>query len=381
MIKNLCIVTLAVSFFACQSDSNNEQPFQLGKISEQTISVDSATNYDYFYMQAVGDRYLAGLDIVFQSLNIFDLKEGKLAKKLEISSEGENGMLPIKGFHFHNWDSIFLFHRYPTTIYLVDSSGTIKNKWFVDAPLPGNLKNDYLLEVGALCPQNFFNAKTKTFDMVLYHNLGSLIEIYSLPIFGQFSLDSGKVTNVYANRSESFLQLLLDNKSYGPLRTNPKFFVQDSLTYVASQYEHVIKVYNNKTNKEIKQVEAKSRFLDKFPTVEFVGLSIDEMKKSEVESPGYDNFVYDPHRKLYYRAAKHKNSYKDALGRINLYEESPWSLMVFDQELKFLGELAFEAGKYDFRHIFPTQDGLLLKNVMEQEGEMKFSLFNVPQLL
>jgi Domain of unknown function (DUF4221) len=381
-MKIFLILAISILTVSCSlKDKDSSEALTIKKLEEISVPVDSSTNYNFFmmdYFEAHGNSYLIGFDIIFQSVNIFDMTKKNLLKKIAINSEGENGMKKIDGVFFHNFDSIFLFHRYPTTLYMVDTSGTIKSLWDMENPLPNPLHDyAYLLEVSFANKQAYFDNKSTSIALQLYYDIQPPLKSLSLPIVGHYSLKENAVSKAYAVRPQEYLDLLIDKKFYGALRMNPRFVVLRDTTYVAYPFDHFIEVYNNKSGKKLSEINCRSAMIGEFSTspVDYEG--IEKSEKYYIEEPSYDGLIYDKYREAIYRIVKHTQPYKDANNKKNLITESPWSLLVLDKNLNILGESTFSEKIYDYTQVFVNRQGLVVKHLDEQDGVIKISVFDI----
>jgi hypothetical protein len=381
-MKNIILLSCCALVASCTNRAASVNAIDsLPLKSTVSINVDSLTNYNFFSMQLfekAGKSYLIGFDAIFQSVNVFDLSTEKLERKIQISTEGENGMLKIDGVYFHNFDSIFLFHRYPTKVYMVDYSGSIKSKWEVDKPLPGPLQSHkYLLEVGFANKQVYFNPHNRSLNLQIYYDIQPVLKSLSLPVIGEYDLDADSVINAYGCRPKDYLDLFVNNEFYGALRMNPRFAVIDSITFIAYPFSHEVEIYNNRSGIKMGEVSCKSKFVDHFNTtsVEYPGAEASE-RYLTVE-PSYDGLIYDKYRDKIYRIVKHSQSYKDDDDKKNLLNEASWSLMILDRNLRTVDEVSFAAKQYDFTNAFVNKDGLVVRHVDKEDGKIEVSVFDV----
>lgn len=382
---NKLFIPFIVLVTSCSMSSKENSNVTLEKLSEISILVDSSTNYNFFSMDVYEtneNSYLIGFDIIFQTVNVFDLNQRKLIKKLSMTTEGENGTKKIDGVFFHNFDSIFLFHRYPTTVYLTDTSGVIKHIWPVINPLPKPLDGyKYLLELSFANKQAYFEDQTKSIYLQLYYDTQPMLKSMSLPVIGQYFLNDDAVKNTFATRPQEFLDLLIDNKFFGAIRLNPRFVVIRDKTYLAYPFDHSIEVYDSKSGKKVGETICKSELDDEFATTNLEYPGAEETEKYYIEEPSYEGLIYDKYRDLIYRIVKHSQPYKDENNKRNMLNESPWSLLILDNSLRTIAESHFEGKLYDFNNVFISKNGLIVRHLDEHDGIIKVSLFDVNKII
>ncbi len=72
------------------------------------------------------EHYLLNVNMRNNSLQLYDLEQSQLIKKIKFEMEGPDGVGDILGTYFHNLDSIFLFSQVLPQIVLTDTSGKVK---------------------------------------------------------------------------------------------------------------------------------------------------------------------------------------------------------------------------------------------------------------
>jgi len=345
------------------------------------IALDSLTSGEFVMMtmfESGEETFLIGLDIVFQSVNVYSLSRQALIKRLFITDEGPNAMSKIDGMYFHNFDSIFLVHRYPTEMYLVDSSGTVKRKWDTSKPLPHPYSDyKYLLEVSFFNDQVYFSREDNSLYVQLFFDVRPSLKAFSMPLVGKYSLDESVVVTAFCQRPKEFLDLVARNKFYGALRTNPRFVVLDGSAYVAYPFEHWLRVYNVSTGEEIDRKEIKSDLVEFFSTTSMTYSGQEDEYEHHTIEPAYHNFIYDHYRNVFYRIVKCKQRYKDSNGKKNLYNEASWSLMVLDRSLNVIGEAVLPEKMFDFTKVFVGKRGIIVKRLAGSNSALKLVRLNL----
>jgi len=100
------------------------------------------------------------------------------------------------------------------------------------------------------------------------------------------------------------------------------------------------------------------------------------MEKYYTQEPSYDGLIYDKYRSVIYRIVKHEQPYKNSDDMKNLMNESSWSILILDKDLKVLGEAIFDEKLYDFMNVFVNKEGLIVKHLDEKDGVIKASIFS-----
>ncbi|MDI9319244.1 MAG: hypothetical protein QM530_02105 [Phycisphaerales bacterium] len=89
---------------------------------------------------------------------------------------------------------------------------------------------------------------------------------------------------------------------------------------------------------------------------------------------------YDKHQSLVYHFLKHKGEYVTKEGEKNAYYDMPFSLLVYDKDLKLQKELLLGVKKYWPLKTFITNDGLYIaghKSTQKTEGKTMFYRFHI----
>ncbi|MFK8104313.1 MAG: DUF4221 family protein [Saprospiraceae bacterium] len=94
---------------------------------------------------------------------------------------------------------------------------------------------------------------------------------------------------------------------------------------------------------------------------------------NELANNGYTTIRYDPYHKLIYRIVSLAT--EDTINYIhpffNTNDKKPFSIMIYDLEMKLLSEIKFPAHRYNSKNIIPTPEGLLLD--VTNEGNPRFT--------
>lgn len=111
-----------------------------------------------------------------------------------------------------------------------------------------------------------------------------------------------------------------------------------------------------------------------------------ESQKYSFASSRYENLLYDRYREVYYRFA-FPDLEVDTEEEVRALRNNPgpFVVMIFDKELKLLGETYFEGGMYLPMNAFVGKKGLYLStnnpdNPENQEDKMGFEIFELKKL-
>lgn len=150
-MKVILFLYISTIIISCQATKEIKGGFGVTArlVNEAQFEIDSITDANSRTVNIYKDEnttYLAYHHISSNSISIFDLKSQKMVSKITFEKEGPNGLGEgITAMYFHNFDSIFLLASLAQKIYLLDSSGVIKNNF--------NVANDYsYIDFGTVSP-------------------------------------------------------------------------------------------------------------------------------------------------------------------------------------------------------------------------------------
>jgi len=114
----------------------------------------------------------------------------------------------------------------------------------------------------------------------------------------------------------------------------------------------------------LKKVNAPSIYLRPFPPQPYTD-SIDRNLALSVRYVAqiqlYGALIRDPFAKRYYRIAIHEQNIAEQ-NRNPQCSEKPWSIMILNENLEFVGEQEMETAKYSYSDIVVVKEGLLIRN-------------------
>jgi hypothetical protein len=125
--------------FSCSSVKENSGSVTLIKTESVKLPLDSGVvpqSKAIFYLENEPDKNLVGyLNLKTVSSNavneivVFDLDNACIHKRIQLDREGEDGVGKVRGFWFHNRDSIFITSLGDKKVYLVNDAGKVMDKF------------------------------------------------------------------------------------------------------------------------------------------------------------------------------------------------------------------------------------------------------------
>lgn len=314
-------------------------------------SISPKTRFLQYYEEPQKAWLLFGNEDINEAI-LYELPSGKIEKRMKFDMRGSNRIGIYKGAFIHNFDSIFVISgTYYTEFFLIDTAGTVKDKFSVESINNGEFHNGLVPLYCHLSMETVFrngllnlntdvmaaisNADLHTQSICISYDIGKgeLIERFKYPEFddtyksplGYYSRAHNGSDFIYSFRRLDDLYILKGNGAYEIMPCQSQFRRQD-LDWI-----------NNRTDPIVIQ------------------------KKRGVENPRYGSIMFDKYRKLFYRIFK--PGYKLKTGdSADQYSEYPplFSLMVIDENLTLIGETLMPMNTYDPEMAFITRDGLFL---------------------
>lgn len=258
--------------------------------------------------------------------------------------------------YFHNTDSIFLFHKRSGRFKIINANGHLVDSFLVPLLIDSTPFSIYYNSShNIICSNNLLY-------LTVYPVVG-LIDFYRYPTEIKYDLITHKIQSHYLKFPDNYVV----GREWGGIgRSNSKCIGRDGIiVHSFSVFEPLITILNGKI--QLQKI-ANSNYLINFPPKYYNDSFSNDSKYvfTYAASIGYyPDLFYDKYRNYYCRVVAHDNSINQKANMIPDYLDRTWSIMLYDQNFKFLGETFYEGGKYDFHHIMATELGLwvLSKNV------------------
>jgi hypothetical protein len=368
--------------FACNSKSYKENTIiQLKSIGEASLMIDETTP-DF----SMGLQYVeAGQEMVFNinwttnSLQMYDLENGELIKNIQFEKEGDQGVGELMAFHVHTMDSIFLFPFGTSYCSLADTSGKVKKRFRYEAPenhTPGFVHNISYISPPIVQGSKVI-LKTRPAIVSNYNEMTNEMLAKSHLTF-KLDLESLKTTLLSQFYPVEYLEKGSRRFDFSMVEGDGKVvysFFGDHNLYWSENFEG-----------PLKSIDGRSSYLNEALPLFPKGGPVLESQKYSFASSRYENLLYDRYREVYYRFA-FPDLEVDTEEEVRALRNNPgpFVVMVFDKNLKLLGETYFEGGMYLPMNAFVGKKGLYLStnnpdNPENQEDKMGFEIFELKKL-
>jgi hypothetical protein len=142
-VKNTIYAIILLSLFGCQNDERNSttNEITLNLIGEKRFEFDSETpsyNPQYQIIEEDSLRILIFFNKKNNSLYQYNYENQELIRKIKFNKEGSDGTGEnIRGFLYHNKDSIFLHSYTNRSLLLFNNDAELKNKLSLTSEVQG----------------------------------------------------------------------------------------------------------------------------------------------------------------------------------------------------------------------------------------------------
>ncbi len=291
-------------------------------------------------------------------LLVYDIPSGSLIKRTRFEKEGVNAVRGgfFRGFMMTDCDRIFISGLADGRIYETDTTGCIKNEMrFSDS------ENEYCPLV---CMDD--NGKMELIDGKLYLPQGLNFQLDDKVMEGPLMCCVDMETGDARPLSINFPQQLKEER-----------VVRGEPTNIAADYKYCFDghhfVYSFAYSDELMVVDTqtfdvsykpgKSRYVSggiRVPT--FRNTDMANVERRILESPAYDNILYDNENEVYYRIVYVPQEIEKDMDLISLIRSGrkQFSVMVYDENFNVIGEERFPEYAYNPKLIFVYQGSLYI---------------------
>ena len=184
------------------------------------------------------------------------------------------------------------------------------------------------------------------------------VKMYDYPMTAVYNLRTGEIKTTGILYPKHYHE-----HDYGLLRTITQIYPPNKIIYNPRAQDEVWE-YDLQTDSIIKHV-FRSRFQEKeILPINFKSTpkTKDRLVKHRDLSGEYTHLVYDSYRKVYYRFFKHFRPEKGADGLYLTNRDDVYSLIVADENFRFLGEMVLPEPCFFIYFAFATPNGLIINN-------------------
>lgn len=382
--SKLLVLTIAIIVIGCKeksnktnndlTDNNVNYDKSLKVVDSLSIEIDNEISFMYNNTQIIkrNDETIALIgDLNNNGFFEINLEQEKLGEKYYYNATGPNGLGSNRNgnfFYYHNADTIFVFGKQSKKIFLTNSELEIKNVY--DLPSIANFELGELI-VSTTRPVKY-NNKEKTLSFVTYPTTAAKITNSAEdPISVSFSIEKKTLLKSEITYSKT------NQKNNHPIYVMPTVLFLNDKEIVLFPFDS--KFYFNDGN-GWNTKDFKSDYINSYTPMEG---DLSKMRQYDVE--GSYNFYLlsnDQDEYIYLISEIGIPFINNNTGEKNLYEEKPFSVMVFDKNLNKISENKFPGGIYKTLNAFVANGGLYLSknnpiNSEFEENKYKYDFLKV----
>jgi len=374
--------------FGCEKSIENSYSIKLVPLRKIEIPLDENTSSSWENLQYLdlGEiEYLVfndGIKSLEKKIHFTNVIDTSDSFEVNVSLEGPDGVGHLDGFYIRNLDSIFILNRFAYRLYLVDSSGSVKETY----PLLGsNFQVEsnltYLPGILPFCP-------------IL--DLGNQLFIPARP-------DVNPLDNYNYKAFKTGVLLDLTDKSFEYVLDFPKSYhnsgfwgiwlempsntinLKDSLILQSFPIEDRLMVYDFNLNLIDTPSLFSEYYVGKFSSLPESTLDPEIFYPHIYSNPSNKSILFDPYRDLYYRIfnGPYPETTIENMARSNFLtwdeknEYPKRMIMVFDRNFKELGIIELDNERYFVDFIRVVKEGLLIPVQSDYEDKKVFEIFEV----
>ena len=303
-----------------------------------------------------GKAYLSFKNEVEPEILFYEMSSGNLVKRVVYAVEGDNAITGgFMGYHAIDFNHIYIPSMYVTTIFITDTTGTIKDKI------------------------NFSQTDTNQPLIPFIPGLYGTVEIidaqfYILqtvnPMLREKALEDSPVSVVIDTMQHVVRALpmkfpqLITYKDFGTSAGNGedyyRCFTGDNFVY--SFYYSELMYKADIRHQNVTSCPVKSRYIDKVEILRNSSNNQNAILKDRAEQANYGSVLYDKYRKVYYRVAYPASTIEESDNYLKIIRSGKknFSIMILDKDLNVIGETLFPDYTFNPHLWFVREEGLYI---------------------
>lgn len=340
---------LIVSLLIASCNSNDRYSLVDNTISKEIINInkeiirieiDSLTLHTFSYLQYIEAENIAeiiGYNNKTHAFDIIDLGDRSIKDHINLEKDGPNSISSVKGFHYYNEDSIFIFDG--RRIIIIDSKGIVKFRTDLFSNFEEG-KSRYFPHSDYFADLRYFPSKNSLYFRIVYNDRKLVENGKSRPLIGEFNFSINEVVNllpVYASKL---------------FWTNPEDYgLHSSINYTCGRNKIY---YNFPAESNIYTID-----FDGTNNIYHGGKSIFTKNYADKMEPGEDYYfkyykeeiffyplLFPIEENYFIRLHWGELTLKKDNNEFSLLEEKPLYITIFDKELNYIKELEINNKDY-----------------------------------
>lgn len=319
----------------------------------KSFSLDSDVRYNAFYLYSFSDdkgkEYLSFLNYRTNQILFYDLNTSEFLFKLNLDSEGPNGIVQPTGYYIKDFDNIYVSSYAYSGLIKVDTTGCIVQK------IPYGTTSEGYKVLPSYAPSSHPYIPPVIIGKEIYITQNAVARFHSI---AETPLSVVIDTVQKSNKGLPLTYSILTKKE---LQANDTRFsrVFNGKDFVYSFYVDEDIIVTPTNHSELRTVNVKSKYIDSPAEVQE---NSEKGPKLNLELARYGDLIYDPYREVYYRFAYPKTTLDDKIrwwGKA-VYGRKIFSVIILNKEFEIIGETLFPEAIYNSYVFFVHKDGLYI---------------------
>lgn len=386
MVKYLLLLCLAVLTFSCTSkvNTNKYSLKETGHVLSFPVAEDiKVPQYCVFHFEERGKNYLSFQNLPKSDILIYSIESQNLVKRLHVNTEGDNSVVGgFGGYYIADMEHIFIPSMYVSTIFVVDTTGIVKEKINYSKTNDNKLLKPFMPSDKA---QMVFIGNDLYIPQTINLRLGDKA-ISESPIKVVFDT----LKNIVEPLPMRFPPLI----SYKDFGTVGAFGAEYSCCYDGNNFIYSFNAdedlyITSSKHEEIEKKKAKSKYIDDVTVFRSTEGNFQKMMKAQCEHASYGKILHDKYRNVYYRFVYPPCDINDYSGDyVDLLRSGrkSFSIIVLDHEFNVIGETSFPAYTYNPNLSFILEDGLYIslshiKNPDYSDDILRFQKLELKEII
>lgn len=376
MRKILLFLSFCILISCKNEKSSNLYSYNLKATdSVKSFTLDSDVRYNAFYLYTFNDHkgkeYLSFLNYRTNQILFYDLKTTDFLFKLDLNSEGPNGIVQPTGFYIKDFDDIYVSSYAYSGLIRVDTSSHVVQK------IPYGTTDKGYNVVPSYTPSSHPYIPPIIIDGKIYITQQNAVQ------FSPATKTPLSVAIDTVQKKCEGLPLTYGILTDEELRANDTRFsrIFNGEDFVYSFYVNEDIIIASVDHSKVRRIKVKSKYIES-PTG--IQEHSEQGPKLNLELARYGDLVYDPYREVYYRFVYPKTSLEDNIrwwGK-SVYGRKLFSVIILNKEFEIIGETLFPEAVYNSYVFFVHKDGLYISRDYQMlygqsEDYMTFELFNL----
>ncbi|MBO6662289.1 MULTISPECIES: DUF4221 family protein [Roseivirga] len=386
---NYVLISYLLIVFSCQKTAENESLTYDCKLEQQykeltnsiirSIKIDNDSLIGLYSKISVisseDGEFLYGINFGLNRIEKFNLTNETYIKTIYTNTPVELRQLPLSEAKFINQDSIILFGSGGRMV-IMNEAEKVVDKWDFSKLISPNS------DLSGVDPLNnsesFFFYKNKIYVRSFPPlNWDKDVEFYEKPFMLEFDPVNLKVTKLLG----MFPELMTadpNNYFYNDYKFSwTKFKNNPGELIISYRRAHCLQILDLSSSNST-FVSAKSKFLNDFELIPREYNS--QAGRNILVSQGiYHNLIFDSYRKLYYRIVSHSQPLRNSTtNRINSAAIKPFSIIVLDDKLNYLGESTISNYQnYSYLNPAVSSEGIVFPVYDNDENIVSFDIIKI----